>query len=540
MYEEFFSLTKKPFSIVPDPGFFYLSPGHREALAHLVYGIKSDGGFVLLTGDIGTGKTTACRRLLDLLTEEFDVAMIYNPNLTVEELLATICDEFGISYPEGNLSIKVFVDRINEYLLDVRAKGRRAVLILEEAQNLKPEVLEQIRLLTNLETNEHKLLQVIMIGQPELNKVLLQPQLRQLSQRVTARYHLGPLSKEEIPSYVDYRLTVAGLVRGQLFPPQTLKKLFRLSGGLPRLINVICDRALLGAYVQGKDRVDRKTLIKAAREIFGEEGRQGRNHRINQIILPTIFFLFVLTLGGAYTLYQFWPLPQGPSGPSPQTLAVKKAPNSIGKDTLGRPGGLSHDRSMKMAYQALFKEWHINYNGEDPRTVCEQAQEQGLQCLVGKGSLNNLRHMNKPAVLTLTDEKSGEYYGLLTSLQGEKAIFSMGDETRTVDVKEIVQHWSRNYLLLWRVPPEYESDLKPGSSGPLVTWLEKHLALAEGRAVPTSVEQVYNKELVNRVKKFQLAVGIIPDGIVGPKTILPLSAKTDKQHPVLLDQKGDK
>ena len=273
MYEDYFGLTKKPFSIVPDPHYFFLSAGHREALAHLLYGIKSDGGFVLLTGDIGAGKTTACRRLIELLPPDLEVAFILNPKLTVEELLATICDEFGISYPQGNQSIKVFVSLINDYLFQINAQGRRAVLILEEAQNLKPEVLEQVRLLTNLETKEHKLLQMIMIGQPELKQLLAQPQLLQLSQRITARYHLGPLSKEEVPRYINYRLSIAGMDRNRLFPPSTVKKLFRLSGGLPRLINVICDRALLGAFVQGKDQVDKKTLIKAAREVSGEQRR---------------------------------------------------------------------------------------------------------------------------------------------------------------------------------------------------------------------------------------------------------------------------
>ena len=261
MYKEHFGLRELPFSIAPDPRFLYLGDQHREALAHLIYGINSEGGFVLLTGEVGTGKTTVCRCLLEQLPEQTDIAFIYNPKLTVEELLASICDELRISYPEGTKSIKVFIDSINSYLLENFSKGRKTVIILEEAQNLSPEVLEEIRLLTNLETNRQKLLQVIMVGQPELRDMLLKPELRQLSQRITARYHLEPLSKNEVGSYVNYRLETAG-ANSRLFPESLMDHIYRFSKGIPRLINLICDRSLLGAYVQGKDCVDKKTLAK--------------------------------------------------------------------------------------------------------------------------------------------------------------------------------------------------------------------------------------------------------------------------------------
>jgi general secretion pathway protein A len=280
MYTEFFGLNEKPFTISPNPHYFYMSDGHREALAHLLYGIKGEGGFVLLTGEVGTGKTTVCRVLLELLPRTLDVAFLLNPPSTVEELLATLCDEFGISYTHGSTSVKIFVGLIQSYLLGLHAKGRRAILIVEEAQNLTTEVLEQIRLLTNLETNEHKLLQIIMIGQPELRDKLNRTDLRQLDQRITARYHLGPLGKKEIASYVTFRLSTAGLRRFQLFPARVTKKLLRLSAGIPRVINAICDRALLGAYVQGKDRIDIHTLSKAAREVFGDAGYRRRVWKI--------------------------------------------------------------------------------------------------------------------------------------------------------------------------------------------------------------------------------------------------------------------
>ncbi len=275
MYKEHFGLKEIPFSIAPDPRYLYMSEGHQEALAHLVYGIKGDGGFVLLTGEVGAGKTTVCRCLLEQVPGNTDIAFILNPKMTSGELLAVVCDELGISYPEGNTSIKIFVDCINAYLLDSHARGRNTVFIIEEAQNLSSDVLEQLRLLTNLETNQRKLLQIIMLGQPELQEKLSRPELKQLAQRITARYHLGSLSKKELGAYVSHRLAIAG-VHSRLFLPSVFGKLFRLSGGIPRLINVICDRALLGAYVQGKERVDRAVLSRAAREALGEAYVQSR------------------------------------------------------------------------------------------------------------------------------------------------------------------------------------------------------------------------------------------------------------------------
>ncbi len=273
MYKEYFGLKEAPFSIAPDPQFLYMSGRHREALAHLIYGMKTDSGFILLTGEVGTGKTTVCRCLLGQIPKDSEIAFILNPKLSVVELLATICDELRIDYPANNSSVKVFIDRINLYLLNAHAEGKRTVLIIDEAQNLSVDVLEQIRLLTNLETDKRKLLQVVMLGQPELNRLLERPELRQLSQRVTARYHLEPLAKDELEGYLTHRLAVAGVER-PLFPQKTINKLYSLTGGVPRLINLLCDRALLGAYVKGENIVSPALLTQAAGEIFGKKSHE--------------------------------------------------------------------------------------------------------------------------------------------------------------------------------------------------------------------------------------------------------------------------
>lgn len=302
MYVDYFHLAEPPFSIAPNPHYLFMSNKHREALAHLLYG-ASGGGFVLLTGEIGTGKTTLCRCLLEQLPETCDVAVIFNPKLSARELMAAICDEFALVYPRADTSVKTLIDILNAYLLARHAEGRSAVLILDEAQNLAPDVLEQMRLLTNLETNEEKLLQIIMIGQPELRAMLDKPELRQLAQRITARYHLEALSREETNEYVLHRLRRAG-GRDSLFQTASLRRLYRLSRGVPRLINVICDRALLGAYLQGQSNVAPRTVREAAEEVFGQpdEGSANPGFAARMVPMATILIGGICLAAAIYFL----------------------------------------------------------------------------------------------------------------------------------------------------------------------------------------------------------------------------------------------
>ncbi len=330
MYKEYFGLKEDPFSIAPDPQFLYMSSRHREALAHLIYGMKADSGFVLLTGEVGTGKTTVCRCLLGQIPDKSEIAFILNPKLSVVELLATICDELGIGYPAGNQSVKVFIDQINLYLLKAHAEGKRTVLIIDEAQNLSIDVLEQIRLLTNLETDKRKLLQVVMLGQPELNHLLNQPELRQLSQRVTARYHLEPLSKHELQGYLSHRLAVAGVER-PLFPEKTIGKLYSLTGGVPRLINLLCDRALLGAYVKEENIISPALLTEAASEVFGEK-RHGCETKANYWQWGIVALLGLILLFGVIFLFQLFRQPALDQVTQPQNVAKKIESSTNGQN----------------------------------------------------------------------------------------------------------------------------------------------------------------------------------------------------------------
>jgi general secretion pathway protein A len=298
LYKNYFGLKTEPFSIAPDPAFLYQSARHQEALAHLLYGIKAENGFVLLTGEVGTGKTTVCRALLHQLPANVEIAFILQPRLSAVELLETICDELEIDYPAGNDRVKVFIDRLNSFLLKTHSQGKRTVLIIDEAQNLSIEVLEQVRLLTNLETDKYKLLRIIMLGQPEFKELLGRPELRQLSQRVTARYHLEPLDASELSAYVDHRLAVAGVER-PIFTARAIRKLYRYSGGIPRVVNLLCDRSLLGAYVQGTNTVTPELVKQAAEEIFSRKASGPTTfNALVQVLVILVLVLIVIGLGG--------------------------------------------------------------------------------------------------------------------------------------------------------------------------------------------------------------------------------------------------
>ncbi len=302
MYNEYFGFKEAPFSIAPDPRYLYMTAQHREALAHLVFGLNSEGGCILLTGEVGTGKTTICRCLLEQIPDQANVALVLNPKVSEIELLETICDELKISYPDSNNSVKTYTDRIYQFLIESNRKNEKTVLIIDEAQNLSSKVLEQLRLLTNLETNQRKLLQIIILGQPELLDILARTEMRQLAQRITARFHLQPLTRNEVKAYVSHRLAVAGQ-NIQLFPENSIKLLFKLSNGVPRLINILCDRALLGAYVESQHAVNPPIIKKAATEVFGELRNVEKQHKNRQWLYPIAALSGITIIAIALFLY---------------------------------------------------------------------------------------------------------------------------------------------------------------------------------------------------------------------------------------------
>lgn len=553
MYKEYFGLKEEPFSIAPDPQFLYMSERHREALAHLIYGMKVDSGFVLLTGEVGTGKTTICRSLLNQIPDDSEIAFILNPKLSVLELLATICDELGIAYPPEHTSVKIFVDRLNLFLLDAHSRGRKTVLIIDEAQNLSTDVLEQIRLLTNLETNKKKLLQVIMLGQPELNRLLERPELRQLSQRVTARYHLEPLSKDELEAYLNYRLTVAGVER-PLFPRATVSKLYRLSGGVPRLINLICDRALLGAYARGENLVSPRLLAQAAAEIFGQKQE---TPAYRKLLVPGLVggLLMVIALFGLSFLV-LTPQPQ-----ADDNAVVAEVPDEMEQAPLVEPdeadavpvaatvepaeepppqltplswiGSEAKARSRNMAFTVLLALWGHGVDSGNPESFSD-FDRYGLRLLEERGSLARLRQLNHPAVLRLTDSDGDIFHVVLTGLDDETATLVIGEDVVRVSLTLLLKQWFGDYALLWQTPPGYRGILRAGHEGLAVLWLEQQLAQLLEREERLEPGLQFNEAMADDVRTFQRSEGLDADGLVGPYTLIMINSRLSKDQPRLI------
>jgi len=340
MYMRFFGLKQEPFSLAPDPRYLYMSKRHREALAHLLYGVGGGGGFVLLSGEIGAGKTTVCRCFLEQIPKKCNVAYIFNPKLTVLELVKSVCDEFRVPVrgERGHApTVKTYVDALNEFLLKTHAVGQNNVLIIDEAQMLSVDVLEQLRLLTNLETNERKLLQIVLIGQPELRTMLERPDLEQLAQRVIARFHLKALSSKETEHYIRHRLSVAGMTRAIPFDRKALQRIHEIARGVPRRINLLCDRAMLGAYAHGKTGIDGATVEKAAREVFGKSEPNGPDRsRLGTgvglgLVVATGLALTALLAFALYGAYRRSDTPTPPvAAASAPRLAATSSPGSAG------------------------------------------------------------------------------------------------------------------------------------------------------------------------------------------------------------------
>jgi general secretion pathway protein A len=538
MYLEYFGFKETPFSIAPDPRYLFMSERHREALAHLLYGIQSEGGFVLLTGEVGTGKTTVCRCLLEQVPESTDIALVLNPRLTAPELLASICDELRIDYRDGNASIKLFVDLINAHLLDAHSRGRRTVLIIDEAQNLGVEVLEQIRLLTNLETDRQKLLKIILLGQPELLDLLSRPELRQLSQRITARYHLGALSRAEVAAYVKHRLEVAGMQR-QIFSSKIIDRLYTLSSGIPRLVNIICDRALLGTFVQERQVVDRRTLERAAREVFGEARGEGKKKVSGwRILFVGSFLAAVLTIGAG--LAWQWPLVVGIGTLVPSTQAIPGPTSEKRAETAvpATPGGewvmkLIPDRSGDTAFSALFRKWGISFRPGEDGSACDFARAKGLLCLSETGSFRTLDLLNRPAVIKLFDGQGDEFYAALVKMEEDSAVLIAGNEKEKVPLEEIRKMWMGDFTLLWQPPPGFQGAISTGDRGGEVRWLDRQLAVIEGRPPSSLHSPVFDESMSGRVKKFQISMGLVPDGVVGSRTLILLNTAAGREVPLL-------
>jgi len=524
MYHSYFGLDEQAFSIAVNPRYLYMSTQHREALAHLLYGVSS-GGFVMLTGEVGTGKTTIIRCLLEQLPDNADLAIVMNPSASARDLLCSICDEFGVEYSADEASIKVLTDKLSEFLVENHRQGRKTIVLIDEAQLLRISTLEQVRLLTNLETNTQKLLQIILVGQPELNELLAKPALRQLSQRITARYHLRPLSVEETEAYIKHRLAVAGMPPGrQPFPPKVVRRVHQISRGIPRLINVLCDRMLLGAYSREATLIDSDICRQAAIEVLGEgimPKRRSFQLQPHWIYAGTALIGFVL-IGAIIWLS----LGAGRAVPEPPKIG-----GSIIRETNASPVAaplLSAAReetwwqlSQDHALADLLGVLEISYDGA--MYPCWVVSKQGFKCETQKvNTWEDFKVLNRPAVLSIITPGRHSAYVTVVGINDTQAWIKQKDRMTTVSLAELGRLWTGEVVFIWRRPEQFKDPIGLGSKGPLVSWVAEQFAVLDQQSAPLTRDH-FNAQLQKRVKLFQRANNLNDDGFVGMQTLLKLN-----------------
>ncbi len=552
MYAQHFGLRQDPFSIAPDPRYLFMSERHREALAHLLFGVAGSGqagrgaggGFVLLTGDIGTGKTTICRCFLEQIPAGCHVAYIFNPKLTVPELLQSICEEFHLAEPaqaRTPVTVKDYIDRLNAFLLSSHAAGQSCVLIIDEAQNLQSEVLEQLRLLTNLETSERKLLQIVLIGQPELRTMLARPELEQLAQRVIARFHLDALSDAETTDYIAHRLAVSGHQGALPFDAGALGRIRRLARGVPRRINLLCARSLLGAWANGLPRVDRRVVDKAALEVFGPESAP------DAVAIPkgVLYALgSVALIGVAWVGYLNWAAPPlMPNSTSAAASAPDLAASAVASTSESAAAATAQGETeeiepllallptdMNIAWRELAPLWDGASSRDDP---CQSAGARPLRCYTASNrSVPQLRQLDRPGLLRLQAGNQAPVYAVLVGLDDTTATLQIASQRHRVRLVSLGRLWRGEFSTFWRMPVGYSPNLKDGSTGPAIDWLARQLGLLDGVA-ESGGPQTLDGALRARVRAFQYAQGLHPDGQPGPMTFLQLQSATGVDEPRL-------
>ncbi len=584
MYEAFYGLREKPFNLTPDPKYLYLSDKHKEAFAHLLFGIKNRSGFVMVSGEIGTGKTTICRNLLNQLDAETNVAFVFNPSLNPMELLKKINREFGV--PADAETVLELTEILNAYLLEAAAAGRSCVLVIDEAQNLTPQVLEQIRLLSNLETEKDKLLQIILIGQPELAEKLALKELRQLNQRITARYHLKPLNEQETLQYIAYRLHVAGGRKKVHFSKQAIHAIYKYSGGTPRVINALCDRALLIGYTKEAQVITGPIVKQAAREIRGEKlpGKSSWRQAVGRWVpSPALVVAAVLVL--ALARFFAFPLEQAArelgvfnrflvsDNPFTTESAARQAgtADAIGSDIrnpareaadllvdsalarrlvdrLSAPeksvvettagaaalAALAPDVARQAAAAALLRAWNMapvsDYpESDDPAALAAFAAQSGLAVERLSPALEQLTAIDLPAFVQMRKGDLSFWVALL-GVEGNLVRISgtMG-EVLEVDRDVFREYYTGEAVVLWRDPTPGAPPLVPGFTSHSVLRLKEQLHQI-GRIPASEVNDRYDSRTASVVARLQAETGLLVDGISGKQVRMVLSSLLDEHE----------
>lgn len=528
MLLEHYGFAEPPFSITPDPRFVYLSERHRDALAHLHYGITQGGGggFVQLTGEVGTGKTTLCRLLLEQLPENVRVALVLNPLLSPVELLESIAEELHLDIAEVRGSLKGLYDRLNAFLIDAYARGLRVVVIIDEAQHLSKNALEQVRLLTNLETPTQKLLQMVLLGQPELRDLLERPELRQLAQRITARFHLTPLDADEVDAYVRHRVAVAGATRFP-FTRLAVKRLHHHSGGVPRLINVVAERALLAGYARDEHPVGERLVDLAAREVLVRPLK-----RLPKPSLPVVIGALLLIGIGLFALAPRRAVVPAAPALSP-ALDVPLPPPRLDAAALAallRP----IEPGIETAAAELARLWAVRADEASPQALatCAPLLAPGLLCQSGAASLEALVAAQRPALLFLEADPAARprtregAWAVLLGADATRLRLWLGD--RTVDVARVdaLRHFRGRSLSVWRAPSLLHRVPQPGDVGPDVDWMAVQLARRGAARFPIGPAE-FDPTMQAALRELQRVHGLAVDGVPGPATLRALGAERE-------------
>jgi general secretion pathway protein A len=543
MYCDHFGFREKPFTITPNPRFIFISKNHREAFAHLLYGIDNHAGFVELTGEVGTGKTTVLRTLLSQLDDDSHrIALIFNPVLSPVELLRSVNREFGL--PWEGLDRAELLDTLNRYLLAENRKGHTVALVIDEAQNLDPAALEQIRLISNLETETDKLIQIILAGQPELDSLLQKPELRQLGQRITVRYSLSSMDYEDTRAYIEHRIEVAGGRGATLFKPAAIKRIYSATGGVPRLINIICDRALLIAYTEEHRTVSDRIAARAIAELQGKWRRIPPLSGFQRATAAGAGLLAIAAVAGMLAIPKETPKqPEETQKQPPPAVQTAVRPDLI--DALQREqSSLSEKKSAVQAFNALAPLWKVKPIGSGEKFKGGQDLERmagarGLQLLKFSGGLDLLLRSNSPAILEYAlPGVAGMRYLALTKSDNDRLLIAPPLLGRTSFSKtELGSFWIGRGYIPWKNFRQIPLLAGEGTSGPEVKRLQELLRTAgPNRDPPTGV---YDAATIAAIKKFQAERGIKPDGMAGTQTLILLYQVAGGYSPPLLTNHGE-
>ena len=547
MYLDFYGFREKPFNLTPDPRFVFLSKNHREAFAHILYGIENRTGFIALTGEVGLGKTTVLRSLLcQLDPNHYRTALIFNPCLSPPELLQSITREFGISAQSSNSGD--LLDALNMFLLQQNAEGRTVVLAIDEVQNLETQVLEQIRLISNLETDKEKLIQIVLSGQPEFAQILKKKEMRQLSQRITVRYHLKPMDFEDTVHYIDHRLEVAGGRGGVIFSRSALKRIYRYSRGIPRLINAACDRALLAGYTRDTAKISYRIAAAGIRDM--KRNMASHKRRRHLILIPAFaIFAALFTMGIFYTWDDFTNRFNAPQNIAATENQSKEAAVATAEDfsraMAAELGNITESESNRRAFNKLAGAWNVppvpeNISFDDFNKMERAARDRGLRIYAFSGSLDALLNINCPAALELIlPGISGKRFISLVRMENGQYLIDPQISGRiSLSPSEIEKHWSGQGYLLWKDHLNLLMRLPPGAEGKQIKRLQS--LLKEAGAYSGPFTGAYDGNTRSTVKKFQSSQGIKQDGIVGAQTLILLYRSSDRFEAPRLAMTGQK